>query len=213
MIAIIVPAHNAEDHIDACLESLVRAARHPALSDDEVQITVVLDRCDDRTGWLARSWGVNTMDVEAGNPVVARKAGADAALRAGARWLAFADPGSVVAEDWLAAQVAQGSDVICSAVVDGALDTEHPSFKAANFGLSAKAYAAASAASTLPAPTNQKVDAIEPRAALASPALPPTLPLSQIAPVSSASPVRSVLTGGGGGARPRLQSPLPPITL
>ncbi|MDB5894866.1 MAG: hypothetical protein JWQ88_2397 [Rhodoferax sp.] len=144
LIAIIVPAHNAEPHIDACLESLVRAARHPALAQDDVQITVVLDRCSDRTGWLARSWGVQTMDVQAGHSAAARKAGADAALRAGARWIAFADADSVATEDWLAAQVAQRSDVVCDAVVDGALDTSHPLFEAANFGLSANAYQAAS---------------------------------------------------------------------
>jgi glycosyltransferase involved in cell wall biosynthesis len=143
LIAIIVPAHDAQDHIDACLESLVRAARHPALAHDDVQITVVLDRCSDRTGWLARSWGAHTMDVQAGHTAAARKAGADAAVRAGARWIAFADADSVVAEDWLAAQVAQSSDVVCNAVVDGALDTSHPMFEAANFGLSAKAYQAA----------------------------------------------------------------------
>lgn len=204
MIAIIVPAHNAEDHIDACLESLVRAARHPALAEDDVQITVVLDRCDDRTGWLARSWGVHTMDVEAGNVAVARKAGADAAVRAGARWLAFADAGSVVDVDWLAAQVAQGSEMVCRAVVDGALDTEHPSFRAANFGLSAKAYAVASETqldSALAAPA--KVEAME--------------PIASMAPHTAfQSPMMAVLAGGGSvgssgsggsGARTTLQAP------
>lgn len=175
MIAIIVPAHNAQETIDACLESLVRAARHPALAEDDVQITVVLDRCDDRTGWLARSWGVHTMDVEAGNVGAARKAGADAAVRAGARWLAFADADCVVSEDWLAAQIRQSTDVVCAGVLDGALDEANALFHAANFGLSAKAYLAAEerrAAAPQAAPVSVAAPAskslVRPLAAMAS---------------------------------------------
>ena len=208
MIAIIVPAHNAEPHIDACLESLVRAARHPALAQDDVQITVVLDRCSDRTGWLARSWGVQTMDVQAGHSAAARKAGADAALRAGARWIAFADADSVVGEDWLAAQVAQRSDMVCEAVVDGALDTSHPMFEAANFGLSATAYQAASdrqaarereaaalaASSALTASSGSSVSA-----GLAT-------PYASAAPNGPAAMYVAATVSGGSGAKPLLQS-------
>ncbi|APW35817.1 hypothetical protein RD110_00125 [Rhodoferax koreense] len=187
MIAIIVPAHNAQDTIDACLESLVRAARHPALAEDDVQITVVLDRCDDRTGWLARSWGVHTMDVEAGNVGAARKAGADAAVRAGARWLAFADADSVVTQDWLAAQIRQSTDVVCPAVVDGALDEGNALFHAANFGLSAKAYLAAD--------ERKAAQAVAPSAGQA------------VSPVPTMLAVPAARTiGAGGGAKSILQA-------
>lgn len=187
MIAIIVPAHNAQETIDACLESLVRAARHPALAEDEVQITVVLDRCDDRSGWLARSWGVHTIDVEAGNVGAARKAGADAAVRAGARWLAFADGDSVVAEDWLAAQIRQSTDVVCAAVLDGALDESNAMFHAANFGLSAKAYLAAEERRNAQALAHAQ-----------------DLPIPVHTALAAATPVRGI--GGGGGAKSVLQA-------
>ncbi|MDB5849988.1 MAG: hypothetical protein JWP29_3740 [Rhodoferax sp.] len=203
MISIIVAAHNAQDQIDACLESLVRAARHPAVAQEDVQITVVLDHCDDRTGWLARSWGVHTMDVEARNTRMARKAGAEAALRAGARWLAFADADTTVAEDWLAAQVAQGSDVVCRTMLDGVLnadDDAHAHAHHLNFGLSANAYVAARDA--------------KPVAAHAPPALP-----SSPGSATSAPPTQTLMKAvptllhalrGGGGARPILQSPCQP---
>jgi glycosyltransferase involved in cell wall biosynthesis len=152
LIAIIVAAHNAQDKIDACLESLMRAARHPALADEDVQITVVLNHCDDRTGWLARSWGVHTMDVHSGQACMARRSGADAAVRAGARWLAFADADTTVAEDWLAAQIAQSTDVVSRVVYDGVLDTAPDAdLHGVNFGLSAKAYVAARDAKPAPA--------------------------------------------------------------
>lgn len=190
MIAIIVAAHNAQDQIDACLESLVRAARHPALAGEDVQITVVLNHCDDRTGWLARSWGVHTMDVQSGQACMARKGGADAAVHAGARWLAFADADTTVAEDWLAAQIAQSTDVVSRVVYDGVLDTSPDAdLHGVNFGLSAKAYVAARDAK--PAP---------------------------LAPVAQASapvmPMPQALGGGkgGSGARPILQRAACPRT-
>ena len=192
LIAIIVAAHNAQDQIDACLESLVRAARHPALAQEDVQITVVLNHCDDRTGWLARSWGVHTMDVQAGQASAARKAGADAAVRAGARWLAFADADTTVAEDWLVAQLAQSSDVVCRAMFDGVLDSEVGSdaLHHVTFGLSAKAYVAARDA----------------KPAKPLPALTPSneVPVAQ----SITRPLLKALQAvtGGGGARPTLQS-------
>ena len=187
MIAIIVAAHNAQDQIDACLESLMRAARHPALADEDVQITVVLNHCDDRTGWLARSWGVHTMDVHSGQACMARRSGADAAVRAGARWLAFADADTTVAEDWLAAQIAQSTDMVSRVVYDGVLDTAPDAdLHGVNFGLSAKAYVAARDAKPAPAPA-------------------PTEPAARDTTTVMAKP--QVLSGGSGGrgARPILQ--------
>jgi glycosyltransferase involved in cell wall biosynthesis len=187
LIAIIVAAHNAQDKIDACLESLMRAARHPALADEDVQITVVLNHCDDRTGWLARSWGVHTMDVHSGQACMARRSGADAAVRAGARWLAFADADTTVAEDWLAAQIAQSTDVVSRVVYDGVLDTAPDAdLHGVNFGLSAKAYVAARDAKPAPAPAPREPAARDTTPVMAKP---------------------QVLSGGSGGrgARPILQ--------
>ena len=61
MIAVIVPAHNEEAHIEACLKSLIQAAGHPGLAGEPVEIIVVLDACDDGTGARARSLGARTL--------------------------------------------------------------------------------------------------------------------------------------------------------
>lgn len=160
MIGIVVPAHDEQAHIDACLDSLVRAASCPQLKSEEVLIVVVLDACRDRTGAIARSLGAKTITIEARNVGVARRIGAQAALHAGARWLAFTDADSTVAPDWLAAQLALQSDAVCGtvAVTDwGAYGDRmrrhyeatytdrdgHSHVHGANLGVSAEAYVSA----------------------------------------------------------------------
>ena len=43
MIGVVVPAHNEEGHVRACLESVLFAAEHPALAGQAVSVVVVLD--------------------------------------------------------------------------------------------------------------------------------------------------------------------------
>ena len=160
MLGIIVPAYVEEERIEACIQSLFKAAAHPALGGEAVQAIVVLDACKDRTGPLARSLGAHTIEVTARNVGVARQAGARVALASGARWLAFTDADSVVAPDWLAAQLALGADAVCGTVaVDdwGAYGERmhrhfeltytdadgHGHIHGANLGVSAEAYATA----------------------------------------------------------------------
>jgi len=160
MIGVIVPAHNEEEVIEDCVQSLLKASTHPDLAREFVQIIVVLDNCRDRTGMLARSLGVNTIDVRVKNVGFARQTGARVALGHGARWLAFTDADSVVAPDWLAAQLALSADAVCGTVAvedwgdygermhrhfqltysdaDG-----HSHIHGANLGVSAAAYVAA----------------------------------------------------------------------
>ena len=116
MIGIIVPAHDEEACIEDCVESLLVAALHPALNGEPVKIIVVLDACRDRTGVLARSLGALTIDVWAKNVGLARRCGAKSALESGARWLAFTDADSVVAADWLIAQLALNADAVCGTI-------------------------------------------------------------------------------------------------
>ncbi len=116
MLAIIVPAHNEENDIDACLASLSLAAQHSALNAEQVAILVVLDQCTDGTAAIARHWGAETIIVDARNVGVARSAGADHAMAAGARWLAFTDADTTVAPNWLAAQLALNAEVVCGTV-------------------------------------------------------------------------------------------------
>jgi glycosyltransferase involved in cell wall biosynthesis len=116
MIAVIVPDHNEELHLAACLASLQTAARDPQLNGESVMLVVALDACSDGSEKIARDSGSTCVLVNAGNVGIARAAGAQLALDAGARWLAFTDADSTVAPDWLAAQLGQRSDVVCGTV-------------------------------------------------------------------------------------------------
>ncbi|CAN5696032.1 glycosyltransferase [soil metagenome] len=160
MIGIIVPAHDEQHSIEACIRSLRKAAVHPDLRGEPVDIFVALDACSDTTGASARRLGAHTLEVRARNVGLARQAGAQAAVDAGARWLAFTDADSVVAPGWLAAQLALGADAVCGTVtvadwgnygarvhrdyLQRYVDADgHSHIHGANLGVSARAYAVA----------------------------------------------------------------------
>ncbi|MFZ4289443.1 glycosyltransferase [Variovorax sp. HJSM1_2] len=157
MLAIIVPAHDEENHLDACLASLEVSAKNPALRGEAVVRIVVLDDCTDGTAHLVQRHGATAVTICARNVGMARSAGASFALRQGARWLAFTDADSTVAADWLAAQLAQNSDAVCGTVSVDDWDSYGERMKAhfsatynschghrhihgANLGVSASAY-------------------------------------------------------------------------
>jgi glycosyltransferase involved in cell wall biosynthesis len=157
MIAVTLPAHNEEQLIAACLESLQVAALHPALRGEPVVIVVALDRCTDATGWICQRMGVEVVSVEAGCVGVARAAASERALALGARWIGCTDADSVVPPDWLARQLRCGASAFCGVVAVGdwldypqavreqflqgehAVDG-HPHVHGANMGFSAAAY-------------------------------------------------------------------------
>ncbi len=157
MIAVTLPAHNEEQLIAACLQSLRVAALHPALRDEPVVIVVALDRCTDATGWICQRMGVEMVSVEAGCVGVARAAASERALALGARWIGCTDADSVVPPDWLARQLHCGASAFCGVVAIGdwldypqavreqflqgehAVDG-HPHVHGANMGFSAAAY-------------------------------------------------------------------------
>ena len=116
MLGVVVPAHDEEDHLGACLQSLRIAARCPRLNAEPVLIVVALDACTDASGAIARSWGARTVPIDARNVGVARARGARFALEAGARWLAFTDADTVVSPEWLSAQLEQRTDAVCGTV-------------------------------------------------------------------------------------------------
>jgi glycosyltransferase involved in cell wall biosynthesis len=116
MLAVVVPAHNEQEHIGACLESIRIASWNPRLRGEEVRIVVVLDDCTDMTDRIARGWDAVTLKVASRNVGIARSHGARWAIEAGARWLSFTDADSVVDHDWLVAQLEQGCDAVCGTV-------------------------------------------------------------------------------------------------
>lgn len=133
----VVPAHDEEELIGACLDALVvaRAAvlrRRPEL---QVGIVVVLDDCRDDTARIVRERLAGFDSEEAVTVVIdersvgaARRAGVAAAAGSGAadvseRWIANTDADSRVPEDWFSVHADAFDDG-----VDVLLGTVRPDF-------------------------------------------------------------------------------------
>ncbi len=116
MIGIVIPAHNEQERIGACLASIQLACAHAALRGEAIKVVVVLDDCDDDTALIAAQYPVMLLSCTARNVGIARARGAAHLIEAGARWLAFTDADSCVAPDWLSAQLSFDADVVCGTV-------------------------------------------------------------------------------------------------
>ena len=160
-IAVVIPAHNEEAHIAACLAAVSEAARRVASIESsrrhEVAVFVVCDACTDGTAEIVRDAGLTPLIVRERSVGAARAAGASAALQSVADWLAFTDADTLVTESWLVAQLTLESDVVCGtiAVEDWGAHGEavrndfaatykdidgHRHIHGANLGMSAAAY-------------------------------------------------------------------------
>jgi Glycosyl transferase family 2 len=166
-VGVVVPAHNEETLLPACLTALRRAARQVSVP---VHLLVAADSCTDRTVAVARACGAQVIRVRARSVGAARAAGMTELLRltAGANpeaiWLATTDADTVVPPSWLQRQIAhadQGWDVVLGTVtvadwsehlphVPTAFaaryesgDHPHPHIHGANIGIRASAYQAA----------------------------------------------------------------------
>lgn len=128
MIGVVVPVHNEEASLEACLLALRTAALHPDLGGEPVTLVVVLDDCNDRSLDIVSRHApahVTCLTIAARNVGIARHTGAELLLALDARWLAFTDADSRVAPDWLVAQLALSADAVCGLVtVDDW--SEHP---------------------------------------------------------------------------------------
>ena len=157
MIAVIVPVHNEEEHLSACLKAVLQASCAPSLSSEAVVVVVVLDSCSDSSATIARQYGVVTVEAQARSVGAARALGAAKAIDLGARWLATTDADTVVAPDWLAVQLSLCSDAVCGTVAVSDWGTYgeqmrqhydatytdadgHRHIHGANFGVSTAAY-------------------------------------------------------------------------
>lgn len=126
MIGVCIPAHNEEERIQACLDSVIEAALCPGLRGEPVVVAVVLDACSDRSldivqATIARhpacaAYGVEHASLSLFNVGRARAEACRIALSRGARWLAFTDADSTVSPHWLADQLSLGCDVVCGTV-------------------------------------------------------------------------------------------------
>ncbi|GAB3700745.1 glycosyltransferase family 2 protein [Mariniluteicoccus flavus] len=155
-ITVVVPAHDEEDWLGACLASVSRAAAGVRVP---VRVVVVLDGCTDQTAARVHG-GVTTVVVDHRNVGAARAAGFAAVPVGEATWFATTDADSRVPETWLAAQLAAARDhdvVVGTVRVDDwsgrgpevgqahdrayAARDGHRHVHGANLGLSAQAYA------------------------------------------------------------------------
>ena len=130
-VAVIVPAHDEEATIEACIQSVLAALAHarPAAST----VVVVADACSDRTAALAgevlRTRGA-VVEIDDSCVGTARRSGAELALATLGRdcWLAHTDADSTVPVHWVAEQqrlAAAGIDAVAGTVrVDSFV--EHP---------------------------------------------------------------------------------------
>ena len=119
-IVVVVPAHDERDRIAACVDSVIASAQFTGLP---VTVRVILDACTDDTAAKVPAGGgevgVVKRIVDHRNVGAARAAGVDPLdLRADV-WLAHTDADTVVAPDWLAAQLAHadaGADAVVGSI-------------------------------------------------------------------------------------------------
>lgn len=118
MIAgVVVPAHNEQEHLPACLGALGGAA-----------VIVVADACTDRTAEVARRCGATVIELAARNVGAARAAGVRDLLNRGVSWVATTDADTLVPPGWLTDQLrysARGWDAVAGTVTVADW-SEHP---------------------------------------------------------------------------------------
>lgn len=117
----VIPVHDEELLLGACLRSVVAAADRVRAGGAEVDIVVVLDACGDRSRSIAAAFPVEIVSISARNVGIARGAGSDLVLPGGAeaQWFAHTDADSVVPVNWLAHQLdlmRTGADVMVGTV-------------------------------------------------------------------------------------------------
>lgn len=135
-VGVVIPAHNEQDLLPACLAAVLTAARGVALP---VDVVVVLDACTANSARTTAAFtrhdppGVTltTMTVSHRSAGAARRAGAAALLHAhdvAGTWLATTDADSTVPEHWLLAQLAhaRAGATVVAGTVSVADRLEHP---------------------------------------------------------------------------------------
>jgi glycosyltransferase involved in cell wall biosynthesis len=113
VVHVVVPAHDEEALLPACLDSLARAADVLRSHRDAptVRISVVLDACSDRSEAVAVEHAVGMVSTDARCVGAARAAGVESARAQAVEvpparvWVATTDADSVVPERWLVEQV------------------------------------------------------------------------------------------------------------
>jgi glycosyltransferase involved in cell wall biosynthesis len=164
-VGVVIPAHNEEDLLPACLAAVWRAAL--PLAPVPVHLVVVADACTDRTAQRAARSGASVVPVQARCVGAARAAGMQEVLRRTQGldpahiWLATTDADTLVPPGWLRGQLryaAAGWDAVAGTVTVtdwagrpahlpavfrqhyGESRGTHPHVHGANLGFTARAY-------------------------------------------------------------------------
>jgi glycosyltransferase involved in cell wall biosynthesis len=109
-VHVVIPARNEEVLLGQCLESVSAAVDHAGAG---ARVTVVLDRCTDRTESVAAAYAVDLVRSDVGSVGGARSAGVGRVRDLSNTtppaqvWVAMTDADSRVPLDWLASHVEQ----------------------------------------------------------------------------------------------------------
>ncbi|HEY77303.1 MAG TPA: glycosyltransferase [Thermoflexia bacterium] len=103
LISVVIPVHNGEETLEACLAALERQT----VDRSRYEVIVVDDGSTDRTPEIARRHSVHLIRQEQAGPAVARNRGAEAAR---GQILLFTDADCIPAPDWIARMVAPFRD-------------------------------------------------------------------------------------------------------
>jgi len=114
-IGVVIPAHNEEHYLSACLQSIQVAMDN--VHGYEVEAIVVLDNCTDQSRFIVQSHQINWIECNYACVGKARDLGIRHLIERGVTWIACTDADSVVSPDWLLHQIQhQPTDAICGTV-------------------------------------------------------------------------------------------------
>lgn len=114
-IGIVIPAHNEEQYLSACLQAVQKAIEQ--IKHHQVEVLVVLDQCNDQSLDIVQNNQIRWITCSYQCVGQARDLGIRHLIAQGATWIACTDADSCVDLDWLYAQIQhQPTDVICGVV-------------------------------------------------------------------------------------------------
>lgn len=114
-IGVVVPAHNEEQYLSACLHSIQVAIER--VPHEQIEVMVVLDSCTDMSRLVVQRYVVNWIECDYECVGKARDLGIRQLIQNGASWIACTDADTIVSSDWLSCQIRhQPTDVICGIV-------------------------------------------------------------------------------------------------
>ena len=143
-VTVVIPAHDEQDLLGACLASVASAARHPVVAPLTVRAVLVLDECTDTSADVAAAaarslTAMQVLTCAHRSAALARRTGCEHALtttdvRAARHWLAWTDADSTVPPEWLAWHVTlacAGADLVAGTVTVAAWSPHRAEVRAA----------------------------------------------------------------------------------